>query len=122
MRFKVQLMLISDEGEVLSTNDVATLEKNISRVEDIGLTLQESKDILLGLQKDIVEAQVEAFLEEVRPCICGRLARSKGSDRVPFRTLFGNIQVRNPRYRRCLCRTSGPKTWRPLHRLGPPGA
>ncbi len=118
MRFIVQLILMSDQGEVLATNDVATLEKTTGAVEDIGLSLSESKTILHGLQEGMVQAQIESYLEDVRRCTdCGRPARAKDCDLAPFRTLFGNIRVRNPRYCRCRCRTSGPKTWRPLHRL-----
>jgi hypothetical protein len=41
MRVKVQLVIHADEGGPETTHDIAILEKNCQRIEQLGLTLAE---------------------------------------------------------------------------------
>ena len=51
MRVKLQLVLCSDEGQEETVTEVITLNKNSQRIEHLGLTLAESKQLLSTLQR-----------------------------------------------------------------------
>ncbi len=44
---------------------------------------------------------------------CGVRYTAKGSGKIEVKTLFGVVEVANPRWNRCSCQQSGPKTFRP---------
>ena len=46
MRVKLQLVLCNDEGDEETVTDVITLNKNNQRIEHLGLTLSEAKQLL----------------------------------------------------------------------------
>ena len=85
------------------------------------MSLAESKALLTAAQQRIVEAQVNGWLEKHRHCpISGRKLRCKGSYPVTFRTLFGDVQPKSPRfYVLKERRTNGPATISPLTQLLP---
>ena len=47
MRVKLQLVICHDEGHAETVTDVITLNKHHQRVEHLGLTLAESKQLLV---------------------------------------------------------------------------
>jgi len=49
MRVKLQLVICHDEGHEETVTDVITLNKNHQRIEHLGLTLAESKQLLSTL-------------------------------------------------------------------------
>ena len=70
----------------------------------LGLTLAEAKEILAGLQRDLVQAQTEEHCQSRRRCPrCG--AQRPLKDRRPrrLRSLFGVVEVRAPRFTPCRC-------------------
>ena len=50
MRIKLQLVLCSDDGQEETVTDVVTLKKDHRRIEHLGLTLAEAKQLLSTLQ------------------------------------------------------------------------
>ena len=46
MRVKLQLVMCNDKGDEETVTDVITLNKNNQRIEHLGLTLAESKQLL----------------------------------------------------------------------------
>jgi len=91
-----------------------------ARLETLGLTLEESKQVLQELQRMMIGQQVEAYLDEQRACPdCGKQRHIKQSGTAPFRTLFGLIVVPNPRWQQCECQIHTSKTFRPLRALLP---
>ena len=46
MRVKLQLVMCNDQGDEETVTDVITLNKNHQRIEHLGLTLAESKQLL----------------------------------------------------------------------------
>ena len=67
------------------------------------------------MQDFVVAQQVHEDLERHRMCPhCGQRYTSKDSGSTPVNTLFGRVQVLNPRWNRCACQTEGPKTFRPM--------
>ena len=70
----------------------------------LGLTLAEAKEILAGLQRDLVQAQTGEHCQSRRRCPrCGTQRPLK--DRRPrrLRSLFGVVEVRAPRFTPCRC-------------------
>ena len=117
MRYKVQLVIVDDEGQEVRTQEVATLEKSGRPMEGIGISLAESKDVLRHLQQALVQDQVGRYLERTKRCACGAALKTKGHHSVVYRTLFGNIRLRSPRRRRCPCWPIQEKSASPLTHL-----
>jgi len=117
MRYKVQLVIVDDEGQEVRTQEVATLEKSWRPMEGIGISLAESKDVLRHLQQALVQDQVGRYLERTKRCACGAALKTKGHHSVVYRTLFGNIRLRSPRRRRCPCWPIQEKSASPLTHL-----
>ena len=71
---------------------------------------------LLGaIQQRMVEQQVEEYLETQRSCPhCGRARGLKGSHTMTFQTLFGNLELRSPRWNHCGCQPNQANTFSPL--------
>ena len=89
-------------------------------LETTGLTLAESKQVLQALQRSIVDHQVAALLDDQRACPhCGKPRHPKEHGIAPFRTLFGQMAVPNPRWQQCDCQPHPEKTMRPLALLLP---
>ena len=58
--------------------------------------------------------QVIADLKRKRVCAnCGQRYHSKEAGTHTVKTVFGAVEVPNPRWERCPCRTEGPRTFRP---------
>ena len=55
MRVKLQLVLCSDEGQEETVTDVITLDKDNRRIEHLGLTLAEAKQLLSTLQHHLLQ-------------------------------------------------------------------
>ena len=72
MRVKLQLVMCNDQGDEETVTDVVTLNKNTQRIEHLGLTLAESKQLLSTLQRHLLQQQITTFLE--RPAAAARFA------------------------------------------------
>ena len=63
MRVKLQLVLCSDDGQEETVTDLITLKKDHQRVEHLGLTLAEAKQLLKTIQQRVLQRQVDTFLD-----------------------------------------------------------
>ena len=116
MRFLIHLIAESEAGQ--RVQEIARLERNEPRLENIGLSLREAKQLLAAIQTNIVEQQVADYLETQRPCPrCGQVRGLNGSHPVTFQTLFGNLEFRSPRWNHCSCQPNPAKTFSPLSEL-----
>ena len=68
MRVKLQLVICNDEGHEETVTDVITLNKNTQRIEHLGLTLAESKQLLSTLQQHLLQQQIHTFLDTHSTC------------------------------------------------------
>ena len=101
-----------------------TTETEVARIErgeavglaDLGLRLDEAKQLTAALQAEMVAAQVAVVGERRRLCAaCGRSLASKGHYRATFRSLFGDVPVRVRRLLACPCHGPGePKSFAAL--------
>jgi hypothetical protein len=121
MQVRIMLQIVGNDGTVGGTEEVAVLTKVTKGAEDLDLSLAESKTLLAAAQRRIVEAQVNGWLEKHRHCpISGRKLRCKGSYLITFRTLFGDVQLKSPRFYVPKERqANGPATISPLMELLP---
>src|SRR6185369_18075681 len=98
MRVKVQLVIGADDGGPDTICDVVVLEKDCQRIEQLGLTLAEAKQLLTQLQQHVVARQAAAFVTMHSQCAaCGAPLRRKEEMPRLLRTLFGTVFLTSPR-------------------------
>jgi hypothetical protein len=118
MRVKLQLVICHDEGHEETVTDVITLNKNHQRIEHLGLTLAESKQLLSTLQRHLLQQQVDTFLDARSTCPdCGTPLTLKAHGSRSLRTLFGTLKVYSPRLEHCDCKRRKTSSFRPLSAL-----
>ncbi len=116
MKVRILLQIAADDAEPGEAEEVVSLEKRTDRLEEVGLSLAESKALLAATQHRVVGLQTEAWMKQRRHCeACGRRLRVKGSYPITFRTLFGDIRLTSQGFHRCRCQSeAGPATASPL--------
>jgi hypothetical protein len=89
--------------------EVARIERGeVVGLAELGLRLDEAKQLTAALQAQIVPAQVAMAGERSRWCVaCGRGLASKGHYPAKFRSLFGDVPVRVLRLLVCPCQGPG---------------
>jgi len=119
MRFRLQLILESDDqGSNNTILDIAAFDKEYTRSEHIGLSINESKIILKNLQQNIIAEQISKFLKLHRCCeICKASLKTKDNRTIKYRTLYGTMDVQNPRYYLCKCQRTTKQVVAPLSNL-----
>ncbi len=118
MRVKLQLVMCNDKGDEETVTDVITLNKHNQRIEHLGLTLAESKQLLSTLQRQLLQQQINTFLDTRSACPdCGTLLKLKARGSRSFRTLFGTLKFSSPRLEHCDCTRHKTSSFRPLSAL-----
>ena len=118
MRVKLQLVMCNDQGDEETVTDVLTLHKHHQRIEHLGLTLAESKQLLSTLQRQILQQQITTFLDTRSTCPdCGTPLKLKARGSRSFRTLFGTLKFSSPRLGHCDCTRHTTSSFRPLSAL-----
>jgi hypothetical protein len=115
MRVTLQLVICHDDGQEETVTDVITLNKNNHRIEHLGLSLAESKQLLSTLQRHLLQQQLTAFLDTHATCPdCGTPFTLKAHGSRSLRTLFGTFQFHSPRFEHCDCKQRETASFRPL--------
>lgn len=118
MRIQIQLRIVGDDNSVISEGEILQFDKGDDRLEVIGLSFDEAKAALVGIQGGVVTAQAASFLARHRSCdLCGSLLLSKGPGQTRFRTAFGTIALPSPRFHCCRCQPGAARTFSPLNLL-----
>ncbi len=93
------------EPDVITETKLARIERDQqSSLAELGLRLDEAKQLSAALQAQLVPAQVAALGERRRSCeACGRMLVSKGHYGATFHSLFGDVPVRVRRQLACPC-------------------
>ena len=83
------------QAGVTTETEVARIERGEqARRADLGLRLDEVKQLTAALQAEMVAAQLAVVGERRRGCVtCGRPLASKDHYRATFRSLFGDVPV-----------------------------
>lgn len=119
MNIEIKVAITAPDGTV-HTEEIGSLTKGWETIGEIGLSISESKGLLLKLQQEIVAAQCAAFCAKqlkCKSCVCG--LRKKAREQIRYRTAFGDVAVPSPRFYRCQCHNSSAKTFSPLTELLP---
>jgi hypothetical protein len=102
--WRVKLIAELEAGATTET-ELARIERDAeANLAELGLRLEEAKQLTAALQAQIVPAQVMALSECRRSCVaCGSTLASKGHYSVRFRSLFGDVPLRIRRLLVCPC-------------------
>ena len=112
MTFRVEVVCLSDDGEQRCS--VVEIERAELALETLGMSVAEGKAILHGVQDFMAAQQVIEDLKRKRVCPnCGRRYQKKDAGTHTVKTVFGSVEIPNPRWERCPCQTEGPRTFRP---------
>src|SRR5215813_7925556 len=118
MRVKLQLVICHDDGQEETVTDVITLTKHNQRIEHLGLSLAESKQLLSILQRHLLQQHVTTFLDTHATCPdCGTPLKLKAHGSRSLRTLFGTFTFSSPRFEHCDCTRHKTTSFRPLSAL-----
>ena len=91
------------------------LDKPHDRLEQVGLSLAEARELLARVQERVVGTQAAAFVAGHRHCdACGRRLWSKGRTSIQFRTSFGDVPVTGPHLKSCPCQSATRGSFSPL--------
>ena len=114
MKVRVEVVSLNTDGEE-QRRQVLTIERQELAMETLGVNLTEGKALLAGVQDFVVAQQAREELEQRRACPrCRRRYTTKDSGSTSVSTVFGRVEVPNPRWNRCGCQTEGPQTFRPM--------
>jgi hypothetical protein len=118
MHVKLQLVICHDDGHEETVTEVITFNKNNKRIEHLGLTLSEAKQLLNTTQRHLLRQQVDTFLDTCSDCPdCGTPLNLKTRSSRSFRTLFGTFKFYSPRLEHCGCKRHKTASFRPLSAL-----
>lgn len=114
MSVRIEVVCVNPDGSE-QRREVLTIEARELAMGTLGLNLSEGKALFAGVQDLVVAQQVQAHLALRRICPnCRGRYTSKDSGSTPVSTVFGRVEVPNPRWNRCPCQIDGPKTFRPM--------
>lgn len=120
MRVRIQVVIETDDGQVQDVQDVFELHRGELKPERLGLTLEEAKGTLEGVQRILATRQVEEYMDAQRRCpACDRQRTQKGQREIVYRTLFGRLRMESPRLYTCRCQVQARKSFSPLAELLP---
>ena len=93
----MEVVSLNADGEQ-QRRQILTIERRELTMETLGMNLTEGKALLSGVQDFVVAQQAGEELEQRCACPhCGRRYMSKDSGSTPVSTVFGRVEVPNPR-------------------------
>src|ERR1700722_844765 len=109
MKFDLILAVDDCDGHVTNISLGQVARPEVSDMATLGLSLAESKQLLAQLQHEVVVRQFEATTQQRRHCEhCGTKRAIKDFHGARFRSLFGDVDLRVPRLRKCQCAVGKP--------------
>jgi hypothetical protein len=98
--------------------DVATLERTELSIDTFGLSIDDAKTILAGVQDAVVVEQCAAALTSVSACEqCGRRFAHKDDRTFTVCSLYGKVTIPSPRWWTCRCNCGVRRAFSPLKGL-----
>jgi hypothetical protein len=105
MEWRIKLEARSGWGEV-ETIEVGHFKRHVIGLtaDEIGLSLEEAKQVLAELQRLVVQTQMEEYTFCARVCpTCLKMRRQRDCRTRTIQTLFGTVTVQAPRISICPC-------------------
>jgi hypothetical protein len=104
MRLIIEARLEGGERSETEATVVAVVERKDRSVADLGLTLAEGRALLAEVQSLLVSEQTAGWMESQLACHrCGSMLAHKDARSIVLRTVFGKVDVPNPRLWACSC-------------------
>src|SRR5437870_1180565 len=98
MRVRIQVVIESAAGKPTDVREIMGITREELGPDTVGLTLEEAKTALAGIQRTIVEQQTTEYLRTQSHCPhCGNKRYHKGAHTITIRTLFGKFRLKSPR-------------------------
>ena len=120
MRFIVQVRIEPDTDTIGNVIDIAVIERDVLSPATLGLTIEEAKGLLAGVQTVVATEHCADALSSVEDCgECGRRFAHKDTRHLQVRTLYGMVTVSSPRWWTCICTTEKRAAFTPLAKLLP---
>ena len=118
MLIKVQIVFEDAAGGSAVVQEVAQIERDQLSPATLGLTLEDAKTVLHGLQRHLVTKQVEDYQQRQLSCPdCQQPRRIKDRRKLMYRSLFGKLQLKCDRFFHCGCQPREKKSLSPLSDL-----
>jgi hypothetical protein len=116
MKFRIQIVVEHDDEESIQiVEEIGCLSREELSPATLGLSLDEGKELLAVIQKQLVQHQVDAFIKESRECPhCNNMPGCKDNKQLVMRTVFGKLNLPNPRFYTCPCQPQLSKSVTPL--------
>ena len=115
MKVKVQIVIEHEADDTPIVEEVGCLCRGDLLPEALGLTLNEGKNLLAGIQKTLVTHQAAEYVEKQRFCPdCGKKRYNKGQHEITYRSLFGELHISSPRLYACSCQPKEKRSFSPL--------
>lgn len=115
MKISIQVTIDHEDGQSIITKPVAEFRRESLVTNMLGLTLTESKLILQNVQFELAQQQVEKHVRDHRFCKnCNKYQKTKGNNKLVYRTLFGKLDLKSPRLYACPCTKRDKKSISPL--------
>jgi hypothetical protein len=105
VRWTIKLEFTPDGGEP-QVRQIGTINRSMTdvRPEGVGLTLQEGRQLLRGIECQVIANQVHLYTLCFRACPdCGRRRQFKDVRTKCVQTVFGAYRFRGRRIRTCAC-------------------
>jgi hypothetical protein len=114
---KVQIVFENDAGGPAMVQEVAQIQRDALSPATLGLTLEDAKTVLHGLQRHLVTQQVEDYQQQQSCPDCQQPRRIKDRRKLVYRSLFGKLKLPCDRLFHCDCQPHEQKSLSPLSDL-----
>ena len=117
MKFTIKVLIEAADALPLAV-PIQIIYRPCESIEELGLQTAEAKSILKELEENVVRQQLAEFLAAKRSCPhCQRSRAIKGYHPLRFRSAYGDVSLRSPRWHRCECERATQSTYCPLNDL-----
>lgn len=119
MKISVQIIIDPENNQPVTNKLISEFKREDLTCDTLGLALGESKSILKNIQSEFAQSQVDHYIHKHQTCAkCHQLQKIKEHSNIVYRTLFGKLNLRNPRFYKCPCQ-KGAKSISPLSAILP---
>jgi hypothetical protein len=120
MNITIQIVIEHESLPGPLTEEVTCLCRGDLVPENLGLTLEEGKELLAKIQERMVTQQVAEYVEQHRVCPhCEKRRGNKGKQEIVYRSLFGKLNILSPRLYTCTCQPQEKRSFSPLAEVLP---
>lgn len=117
---KISIKVIIEDSDQVITKNITSIERTEISPETLGLSLKESKQITSGIQQVMTKHQVTDYIKHYKSCNnCGEKPLNRGYHLLKYKTLFGTLYFKSPRFLRCHCHDNKNASYSPLSILLP---